>query len=219
VDRSVPRLGHVQGPSAGRAVGKQQGGVGVARVVQSDHRQPVLPQCLASLKDLAGRAAEEPLRVLVGAVEVAENERRVPHQVQGQPSAGCPAASERSQRARGQVDDSRLARRRQAPGLRSGPAPGSRAQHRRPRPAPPGGSRQARGCHRPNLPLDAVKRVHTQLRHDALAQNPVRVVGPTHGRTREAPRALTLPQLCRLRAALAYDDRDIARDVPDRVIF
>jgi integrase len=56
-------------------------------------------------------------------------------------------------------------------------------------------------------------------RHDALTQNPVRAVGPVPGRPKKAPRALTLPQLRQLRAALTYDDRAIARDLPDLVSF
>ena len=42
-------------------------------------------------------------------------------------------------------------------------------------------------------------------RHDALAQNPVRALGPVTGRAKTAPRALTVPQLRQLRAALSYD--------------
>jgi hypothetical protein len=54
-------------------------------------------------------------------------------------------------------------------------------------------------------------------RHDALAQNPVRVLGPVNGRAKKAPRALTVPQLRQLRAMLTYDDRAIGRDLPDLV--
>jgi integrase len=56
-------------------------------------------------------------------------------------------------------------------------------------------------------------------RHDALSQNPVRALGPVYGRPKKAPRALTLPQLRQLRAALTYDDKAIARDLPDLVSF
>lgn len=56
-------------------------------------------------------------------------------------------------------------------------------------------------------------------RHDALSQNPVRAVGPVTGRAKTAPRAMTVPQLRQLRAALTYDDRAIARDLPDLVAF
>jgi integrase len=56
-------------------------------------------------------------------------------------------------------------------------------------------------------------------RHDALTQNPVRALGPVTGRTKNAPGALTVPQLRQLRAALTYDDRAIARDLPDLVGF
>jgi integrase len=54
-------------------------------------------------------------------------------------------------------------------------------------------------------------------RHDALTHNPVRALGPLHSRVRKAPRALTVPQLRQLRAALSYDERAIARDLPDLV--
>src|SRR3954470_10856045 len=56
-------------------------------------------------------------------------------------------------------------------------------------------------------------------RHDALAQNPVRALGPVNSRAKKAPRALTVPQLRQLRAALTYDDRALARDLPDLVAF
>ena len=56
-------------------------------------------------------------------------------------------------------------------------------------------------------------------RHDALTQNPIRAVGPVRGSQKRAPRALTLPELRQLRAALTYDDRAIARDLPDLVSF
>jgi integrase len=56
-------------------------------------------------------------------------------------------------------------------------------------------------------------------RHDALTQNPVRALGPVSGRPKKAPRALTLPELRQLRTALTYDDRAIARDLPDLVGF
>lgn len=56
-------------------------------------------------------------------------------------------------------------------------------------------------------------------RHDALTQNPVRALGPITARTKNAPRALTVPQLRQLRAALTYDDRAIVRDLPDLVGF
>ena len=71
------------------AIGQQQGGLGVAEVVQPDHRQQVLSQRLARLNDLAGEAAGEPLGAPVGAVEVAEHERRVTPEVR----ASSPAAA------------------------------------------------------------------------------------------------------------------------------
>jgi len=56
-------------------------------------------------------------------------------------------------------------------------------------------------------------------RHDALQHNPVRAVSPLGGKARRAPRALTVVQLRQLSAALTYDDRAIARDLPDLVSF
>ena len=56
-------------------------------------------------------------------------------------------------------------------------------------------------------------------RHDALAQNPVRALGPITGWAEKVPRALTVPQLRQLRAALSYDNRATARDLPDLVSF
>lgn len=56
-------------------------------------------------------------------------------------------------------------------------------------------------------------------RHDALQHNPVRALGPLSSKVRKAPRALTVPQLRQVRAALTYDDRAIARDLPDLVGF
>src|SRR4051812_1548675 len=56
-------------------------------------------------------------------------------------------------------------------------------------------------------------------RHDALPHNPVKDLGRINGRPKTAPRALTLPQLRQLRAALTYDEQAIARDLPDLVAF
>jgi integrase len=56
-------------------------------------------------------------------------------------------------------------------------------------------------------------------RHDALPHNPVKDLGRINGRPKTAPRALTVPQLRQLRAALTYDDKAIARDLPDLVAF
>jgi integrase len=56
-------------------------------------------------------------------------------------------------------------------------------------------------------------------RHDALQQNPVRSVSPLGGRAKRAPRALTVAQLRQLSAGLTYDDRAVARDLPDLVSF
>lgn len=56
-------------------------------------------------------------------------------------------------------------------------------------------------------------------RHDALQYNPVRALGPLGGKPKRASRALTVAQLQQLSAALTYDDRAIARDVPDLVSF
>jgi integrase len=54
-------------------------------------------------------------------------------------------------------------------------------------------------------------------RHDALPHNPVKDLGRLNGRPKTAPRALTLPELRQLRAALTYDEKAIARDLPDLV--
>lgn len=56
-------------------------------------------------------------------------------------------------------------------------------------------------------------------RHDALQSNPVRAIGSLNGRTRKAPRALTLWQLRELRAALSENQRALSRDLPDLVSF
>jgi integrase len=56
-------------------------------------------------------------------------------------------------------------------------------------------------------------------RHDALGHNPVRALGPVTARAKKAPRALTVAQLRQLRATLTYDDRAVARDLPDLVGF
>src|SRR3954449_12026210 len=56
-------------------------------------------------------------------------------------------------------------------------------------------------------------------RHDALPHNPVKDLGRLNGRPKTAPRALTLPELRQLRAALTYDEKAIARDLPDLVAF
>ncbi len=44
-------------------------------------------------------------------------------------------------------------------------------------------------------------------------------MSPINGRPEKAPRALTVPQLHQLRAALTYDDRAVARDLPDLIGF
>jgi integrase len=56
-------------------------------------------------------------------------------------------------------------------------------------------------------------------RHDALSHNPLRALGALSWKPKKAPRALTLAQLRELPAALTYDDRALARDVPDLVSF
>ncbi len=55
------------------------------------------------------------------------------------------------------------------------------------------------------------------VRQDAIERNPVREAGAVRSTTRRAPRALTVPQLKQLLALLTYDERAIARDVPDLV--
>jgi integrase len=56
-------------------------------------------------------------------------------------------------------------------------------------------------------------------RHDALERNPVRALGPVSATTKKAPRAMTVPELRQLRAALTYDEQAVARDLPDLVSF
>lgn len=55
------------------------------------------------------------------------------------------------------------------------------------------------------------------VRQDAIDRNPVREAGPTRTATRRAPRALTAAQVRQLRALLTYDERAVARDVPDLI--
>lgn len=54
-------------------------------------------------------------------------------------------------------------------------------------------------------------------RHDALDRNPVRDVGAFTGQAKRSPRAMTVPQLKQLRAALTYDEQAADRDLPDLV--
>jgi integrase len=56
-------------------------------------------------------------------------------------------------------------------------------------------------------------------RHDALERNPVRALGPVSAKPKKAPRAMTVPELRQLRAALTYDEQAIGRDLPDLVSF
>jgi integrase len=56
-------------------------------------------------------------------------------------------------------------------------------------------------------------------RHDALERNPVRALGPISAKPKKAPRAMTVPELRQLRAALTYDEQAIGRDLPDLVSF
>ncbi len=56
-------------------------------------------------------------------------------------------------------------------------------------------------------------------RHDALERNPVRALGSVSTKAKKAPRAMTVPELRQLRAALTYDEQAIARDLPDLVSF
>jgi integrase len=56
-------------------------------------------------------------------------------------------------------------------------------------------------------------------RHDALERNPVRALKPVSAKPRKAPRAMTVPELRQLRAALSYDEPAIGRDLPDLVSF
>ena len=59
----------------------------------------------------------------------------------------------------------------------------------------------------------------TAARHDALPSNPVKSVGTVQASARKAPRALSIAELRQLRAALTYDDKAVARDLPDLVSF
>ena len=54
-------------------------------------------------------------------------------------------------------------------------------------------------------------------RHDALDRNPVRDVRAFTAQAKRSPRAMTVPQLKQLRAALTYDEQAVARDLPDLV--
>ncbi|WP_245160691.1 hypothetical protein [Blastococcus sp. CT_GayMR16] len=56
-------------------------------------------------------------------------------------------------------------------------------------------------------------------RHEALERNPVRALGPVSAKAKRAPRAMTVPELRQLRAALSYDEQAIARDLTDLVSF
>lgn len=55
------------------------------------------------------------------------------------------------------------------------------------------------------------------VRHDALAQNPVRDTSPISTKPKKAPRALSVPQAAQLMAMLTYDDQAVARDIPTLV--
>ena len=79
--------------------------MGVAEVVQPDHRQPLLPQRSTRPREMAGEVAGEPLRVPMGAVEVAEHERRVAHEIERQQSASGPVGTKRGHGAGVQVDN------------------------------------------------------------------------------------------------------------------
>ena len=52
------------------------------------------------------------------------------------------------------------------------------------------------------------------VRHDAIAQNPVRDTSPISTKPKNPPRALTVPQAAQLMALLTYDDRAVRRDLP-----
>ena len=130
------------------------------------------------------------------------------------PTAGCPALADAwyAGTDRPVAGDGAGVPRSARPADPPGPGAGSgpRAQHRRPRPASSAGRLEARGRHGPDLPVGAVGICTLAARHDALTQNPVRAVGPVTGRPKKAPRALALPQLLQLRAALTYDDKALA---------
>ena len=65
----------------------------MAEVVQPDRRQLPLPQRLARSGHLGGEAAGEPLRMPVGAVELAQHEHGVPDEVEGDQAAGFPVGA------------------------------------------------------------------------------------------------------------------------------
>jgi integrase len=52
------------------------------------------------------------------------------------------------------------------------------------------------------------------VRHDALAQNPVRDTSPISTKPKSPPRALTAQQAAQLMALLTYDDQAVRRDLP-----
>lgn len=54
-------------------------------------------------------------------------------------------------------------------------------------------------------------------RHDAIERNPVREVGAVKVPVRRANRSFTAAQVRQLRALLTYDEKALARDVPDLV--
>jgi hypothetical protein len=104
------------------AVREQGRGVGVSQTVQSDHRQLVLPQGLARTRQLSGEAAGEPFRMPMAAVELAQHERGVPDEVEGQEAASRPVGAERGYGAHVQVHDAGLSRLG-GPSTSSWPAP------------------------------------------------------------------------------------------------
>jgi integrase len=52
------------------------------------------------------------------------------------------------------------------------------------------------------------------VRHDALAQNPVRDTSSISNKPKNPPRALTAPQAAQLMALITYDDQAVRRDLP-----
>jgi integrase len=56
-------------------------------------------------------------------------------------------------------------------------------------------------------------------RHDALTRNPVRDARSITQPRKASPKSLTLSQILKLRAMMTYDNRALARDLPDFVAF
>ena len=79
---------------------------------------------------------------------------------------------------------------------------------------------RARHATHPTSPTAGGRSDHTEAEYvPRRIHHPVPGLGPVNGRPKTAPRARTVPQLRQLRAALTYDQKAIARDLPDLVGF